>query len=211
MKGKKQMNKKILICLLFLIYILIIGYKIFVFNASIEIDESTRVELKDIGLTDEIINLLPTNLINSLKSNSKIVKLKHYDIDSENDEYLGTLVFEVGPPYEPPYSEEQLHDLYITFFKRTKPKLPLLNDKLKYNYNGEYSMVNSFLFIDGVSYLGKVQHIKEIAAGYDKSSISKFVIYEGYLRTTVKDKSVEGKIDYEIIYESDKNRKTNLN
>jgi hypothetical protein len=192
----------------------IIGYKIFVFNTSIEIDESTRVELKDIGLTDEIISLLPTNLINSLKSNSKIVKLKHYDIDSENDEYLGTLVFEIGPPYEPPYeppySEEQLHDLYITFFKRTKPKLPLLKDKLKYNYNGEYSMVNSFLFIDGVSYLGKVQHIREFAAGYDKSSISKFVTYEGYLKTTFKNKSVEGNIDYEIIYESDKNRISHL-
>jgi len=206
-------NIKKIILVLSLIYILVIGYKVIVFNTPVVVDESTRVELKDIGLSDEIINLIPKDLINSLKNNSEIVKLKDYDINKKNNEYLGTLVFEVGPPYSPPYlppySKDELHDLVITFFKRTTPKLPLIKDRLKYSYDEEDSLINSFLFIDGISYFGKNNNIKKIANRYD-IKIPGFISYEGYLYTMFKDKNYDENIDYVLIYKSTKDRVTRI-
>ncbi|MDW7669257.1 MAG: hypothetical protein SCJ93_10565 [Bacillota bacterium] len=206
-------NIKKIILVLSLIYIVVIGYKIIVFNTPVVVDESTRVELKDIGLSDEIINLIPKDLINSLKNNSEIVKLKDYDINKINNEYLGTLVFEVGPPYSPPYlppySKDELHDLVITFFKRTNPKLPLIKDRLKYSYDEEDSLINSFLFIDGISYFGKNNNIKKIANRYD-IKIPGFISYEGYLYTMFKDKNYDENIDYVLIYKSTKDRVTKI-
>ncbi len=204
-------NIKKIILVLSLIYILVIGYQVITFNSPNDIEENNIERIKEIGLTDEIIKVLPENLIELLGRSTRIIRLEDYDINEDNGEYLGTLHFKIDhyEPYSPPYSEEEIFDLYITFFKRTNPKLPLIKDRLKYSYDEEDSLINSFLFIDGISYFGKNNNIKKIANRYD-IKIPGFISYEGYLYTMFKDKNYDENIDYVLIYKSTKDRVTKI-
>lgn len=99
---------------------MVIGYQIITFNSPNDIDENDIERMKEIGLTDEIIKVLPENLTEFLGRNTRIIiRLEDYDINEDNGEYLGTLHFKIDhyEPYPPPYSEEEIFDLYITLLK----------------------------------------------------------------------------------------------
>ena len=150
-------NKKMIIMLFVLVYTLIIGYQVITFNTTNDIDENDIEKIKEIGLTDEVIKVLPENLIEFIGRSTRIIRLEDYDINEDNGEYLGTLHFKIDhyEPYSPPYSEEEIFDLYITFFKRKRPKMLINKDWLRYTYNYDQTLIFSFLNIEGVTYSGK--------------------------------------------------------
>lgn len=199
-----------IITVIAVVYMIFMGYKVSLFNKNDDYDESKYEELEAIGVPKEVTSILPENLINSIRNNNSIIELIDYDIANNNkNELLGTLVFKHTPIYDPPYSEEDYHDLVLTFFKRDKPKIPLIKDKMKYTYNGEYSLVNSFVFIDGIDYLGRRVHVKEISQ--PGVNIPELVVYEGYLRTRFNNwQDIPKDIDYIVLYESSKSLISNI-
>lgn len=199
-----------IITVIALVYMFFIGFKVSMFNKNDDYDEGKYEELESIGVPKEVISILPENLIISLRNNDSIIELTDYDIAIDNNnELLGTLVFKQIPIYDPPYSEEDYHDLVLTFFKRDQPKISPIKDKMKYTYNGEYSLVNSFIFIDGIDYLGRSVHVKEISQPGVK--IPELVVYEGYLRTRFNNwQDIPKDIDYIVLYESSKSLISNI-
>src|SRR6056297_1803030 len=113
--------------------------------------------------------------------------------------------------YYPPYSEEEIFDLYITFFKRKRPKMLINKDWLRYTYNYDQTLIFSFLNIEGVTYSGKIKSIDGAMANRYEVEIPGLITYEGFLRTTFKDYQNSGEdINYELIYESTKDRVTRI-
>jgi hypothetical protein len=208
MKISKKTSLMIIVVVA-VVYMIFMGYKVCMFNKN-EDDENKYEELEELGVPKEVIRILPENLINSIRNNDSIIELTDYDISNDNDnELLGTLVFKHTPIYDPPYTEEEYHDLVLTFFKREQPKIPLIKDKINYTYNGEYSLVNSFVFIDGIDYLGRNVHVKEISRPGVK--IAELVVYEGYLRTRFNNwQDIPKDIDYIVLYESSRNLISNI-
>lgn len=206
-------NIKKIILILSLIYILVIGYQVITFNSPNDIDENDIERMKEIGLTDEIIKVLPENLIELLGKSTRIIRLEDYDINEDNGEYLGTLHFKTDhyEPYSPPYSEEETYDLYITFFKRKRPKMPINKDWLRCTFNSNRLYVFSYLDIEGVTYSGKIKSIEGANAYYYEVELPEFITYEGFFRTTIKDYQNSGEdTNYELIYESTKDRVTKI-
>jgi hypothetical protein len=192
---------------------LVIGYQVITFNSPNDIDENDIERMKEIGLTDEIIKVLPENLTEFLGRSTKIIRLEDYDINEDNGEYLGTLHFKIDhyEPYSPPYSEEEIFDLYITFFKRKRPKMLINKDWLRYTYNYDQTLIFSFLNIEGVTYSGKIKSIDGAMANRYEVEVPGFITYEGFLRTTFKDYQNSGEdVNYELIYESTKDRVTKV-
>lgn len=58
--------------------------------------------------------------------------------------------------YYLPYIEEEIFDLYITFFKRKRPKMLINKDWIRYTYNYDQTLIFSFLNIEGVTYSGEI-------------------------------------------------------
>lgn len=66
----------------------------------------------------------------------------------KNEEFLSR--------YYPPYGEEEIFDLYITFFKRKNPKMLINKDWLRYTYNYNQTLIFLFLNIESVTYSGEI-------------------------------------------------------